>query len=299
MAGIVGALGGAASYWGVQFFNGLVFGMILVLVSIGLSIVFGLMGIVNFAHGELLLLGAYGAWAATQATGNIILGFIGAIGLVMVLSMLIERLLLRSTYDRDPLVQLLLTFGLAEIIRGGVKVIWGGSGKIFEIPAWGLDRVDLLLFEYPAYRLFVVIVSTALVVGVYLFLTRTDYGLLISAGAHDREMLQVMGINEKSIFFIVFVIGGSLAGIAGGLIAPIQAVTPQLGIEFLVPAFVVVVIGGLGSFKGSVVSGIAVGETIVLTGILDSTLSGIIIYILMAITLLIRPKGLFGQQEVF
>lgn len=290
---------GDPSFLLLQVFNGLVLGMIFVLISLGLSITFGTMGIVNFAHGEFLLVGAYLSWAAAMLSGSLLIGVVVAFAGVAVFAMLVERVTLRPTYGEDPILQLLLTFGLAEAIREGVQIVWGRSGKTFPIPDWGLAQIDLGVFNYPLYRLLVIVAAALVTIGVYLFLTRTDTGLLVRAGVQDREMTEILGINISWTFMFVFALGGGLAGIAGALIGPIRGVYPLLGVELLIPAFVVVIIGGMGSFRGSVLSGLLVGQVIVLTGMVASAFSNIAIYMLMAAVLLARPQGLFGTGGVF
>lgn len=287
------------SFFLLQIFNGLVLGVIFVLISLGLSITFGTMGIVNFAHGEFLLIGAYLAWAAATVSGSLLVGIVVATVGVATFAILVERVTLQPTYGEDPLLQLLLTFGLAVAIREAVQIVWGRSGKRFPVPEWGITQIDLMVFNYPLYRLTVIIAGALITLGVYLFLTQSDTGLVIRAGVQDREMTEILGINISWTFILVFALGGALAGVAGALIAPIRGVYPLLGVELLIPAFVVVVIGGMGSFKGSVLAALLVGQVIVLTGMVASAFSGVVIYLLMAAVLLARPQGLFGTGEVF
>jgi len=279
-----------------QVFNGLVLGMIFVLVALGLSIIFGLMGVVNFAHGEFLLVGVYVALTATQATGTFVAGLIAAPIAVAVLGFLVERFTLRPIYDRNVLLQILLTFGLAEIIREGVQIVWGRNGLPFPKPGWADGSIDLVLFQYPLYRVFVILAATVVVVGVYFLFNRTDVGLVIRASTEDREMVNALGIDLKRMYIIVFVLGSAIAGLAGALIGPIRGARPLLGFQLIVPAFVVVVVGGLGSLRGSIIAGLLIGEIVVLTGVFNSSLSSVIIYIFMAAVLLIRPRGLFGRE---
>ena len=286
------------NYLLTQLMNGVVLGMTLVLISLGLSIIFGMMGIINFAHGDILLVGIYVAWSVDKAVNNIVVGIIMGGIATAVLGMLIERLTLRTTYEYGPLMQLLLTFGIAEILRGGVKIVWGNTGKSFSVPAWGSGNVDLVIFSYPIYRLIVVFVSAGLVVATYLLLTRTDIGLIIRAGTQNRDMVDALGIDVFKMFLIVFALGTALAGIAGGLIGPIYGVNPNVGIELLIPAFVVVIVGGVGSFRGTIIAGLLIGELMVLTGLVYSQASSIIIFLFMAIVLLLRPRGLFGERGV-
>lgn len=283
-------------FWLTQAFNGLMLGMIYVLIATGLTIIFGMMGIINFAHGDLLLIGTYVAWATWSQTGSIVAGLVLAPLVVGAVGVLIEVLTLRPIYDRDVLLQLLITFGVAEFLRGSVIYVWGPRGHNFPIPEWGQQIIDFGLFSYPSYRLFAISVATLLLLGVYLLLTRTDIGVIIRAGTMDREMVNALGIDLSKIYLIVFVIGAALAGIAGALIGPIQNPTPNLGIELLIPAFVVVVIGGMGSLRGTLVAGILVGELMVMVGVLFPRAAEASIYLAMVAVLLIRPRGLFGRE---
>lgn len=286
-------------YYAAQLFNGLVIGMVLVLISLGLTIIFGLLGVINFAHGDLMIVGTYVAWTTMDATGSFFLGIATAIGVTLVIGMLLERSLLRFTYGRyDALLQLLLTFGIAELMRGIVILVWGRTGKNFATPDWGTATVDLVLFTYPLYRVFVIVAAAVLVGAVYLFLNRTDLGLLIRAGTQDREMVDALGIDVSRLYMIVFGMGVALAGTAGALIGPIRGAYPTLGIELLIPAFVVVVVGGLGSIRGSIVAGILIGELQVMTGVFYSPAAQAIAFVFMALVLLVRPRGLFGQEGV-
>lgn len=290
-------LGGfSPEFWLTQLFNGLMLGMIFVLIATGLTIIFGMMGIINFAHGDLLLVGTYVAWATWVQTGSVIAGIVLAPIVVGVLGVLIEVLTLRPIYDRDVLLQLLITFGVAEVLRGSVMYVWGPRGHHFPIPEWGQRTIDLGLFTYPGYRLFAISLAAILLLGVYLMLTRTDIGVIIRAGTMDREMVNALGIDLSRVYLIVFVIGAALAGVAGALIGPIQSPSPNLGIELLVPAFVVVVIGGMGSLRGTLVAGVLVGELLVIVGVLFPRAAEASIYLAMVAVLLLRPRGLFGQE---
>lgn len=297
MTGLVLQIGGfSLNFWLTQLFNGLMLGMIFVLIATGLTIIFGMMGIINFAHGDLLLVGTYVAWATWGATGSMIAGLILAPIIVGLVGAIIEIFTLRPIYDRDILLQLLITFGIAEVLRGSVMFIWGPRGHNFPIPEWGQVTINLGLFTYPGYRLFAIVLASLLLIGVYIMLTQTDIGITIRAGTMDREMVNALGIDLQRIYLIVFVIGAALAGVAGALIGPIQGATPNLGIELLVPAFVVVVIGGMGSLRGTLVSGILVGELMVIVGVLFPRAAEASIYLAMVAVLLLRPRGLFGQE---
>jgi len=196
------------------------------------------------------------------------------------------------------LLQLLLTFGLAEILRESVIIIWGSRTKSFPSPDWASGLVNLGFVEYPIYRMFVIVFTGVVVACVYLFLYRTDIGMLIRAGTYDRQMVDLLGIDISRMFLIVFVVGSAVAGIAGAIIAPIRGVYPQLGVELLIPSFVVVIVGGIGSLRGTVISGLLVGQLIVLTGAFEPRLQNIIVFLFMAAVLIVKPGGLFGGQEV-
>lgn len=286
-------------YYATQLFNGLMLGMTLVLVALGLTIIFGLLGIINFAHGDILLVGTYLAWTVQRVTGSFILAIATAVVGTFVLGLILERTLLRYTYGRyDALLQLLLTFGIAEFLRGAVMLVWGQSGKNFPNPTWAEGSINLVLFSYPFYRVLVILAAAALIVALYLFLNKTSLGLLIRAGTQDREMVDVLGIDVSRVYLLVFGIGAALAGIAGALIGPIRTAYPTLGIDLLIPAFVVVVVGGLGSFRGTVIAGILIGELQVLTGVFYSQAAEVVVFVFMAVVLLVRPRGLFGEKGV-
>jgi branched-chain amino acid transport system permease protein len=280
---------------GIQIFNGFVLGLIFVLIASGLSLIFGVLGVINFAHGDLLVLGTYSAWAVSTATGSFILGIIVAVVAVATVGLFIERALLQFTYQRTAILPL----GLAEILREGVQIIWGRQNKIFPLPEWGTGSVDLVLFTYPVYRLFVIAVTSLILLGLYLFLNRTDTGIVIRAASHDRDMTNALGVNVGRTFTVVFVLGAALAGIAGGLIGPIRSVSPSLGVGLLIPSFVVVIIGGLGSLRGSIVGGLIVGQILVLSSVFFSDLGRVLVFASMAVVLLLRPRGLFGREGVF
>jgi len=287
------------AFWLTQLLNGIVLGMILVIMSVGLTVVLGIMRIVNFAHGEFLLVGTYLSLAVFQETGSFALGVLAAIVGVSVVGLITERFFLRRTYDYNLFLQLLLTFGIAEMIRGLIQIVWGRSTLSYPTPGWAAGRVDLVAFSYPLYRLFLIAFGAIVMVAAVLFITRTKMGLLIRAGAEDREMVDLLGVDVAKIYTIVFIIGAALAGIAGAMIGPIRSAYPTLGIEILVPTFVVVIVGGMGSIRGSVVAGLLIGIISVLTTVVYPQFSEIVIYLILAVVLLVRPEGLFGQEGVF
>jgi branched-chain amino acid transport system permease protein len=277
-----------------QVASGLVLGGLYVLIAIGLSIIFGLLGIVNFAHGVFFTLGAYFALTLYHTFGwpAVVLAPVGAgaVGLVA------ERLLIRRLYDKEPLLSLIVTFALALFVEAAVRLIWGGIGQPFSAPAflsgfliWG----PILITKY---RFFVLLVTAAVLIGLWAFLTYTPFGRILRAGSRDPEMVGLLGINLPLVLMWVFALGCAIAGIAGLLAAPLWTVTPQMAANAIMPAFVVVTIGGLGSFAGAVIAGLLVGVVTALTVQFKPEAAGAAIYVFMALVLLLRPRGLLGER---
>jgi branched-chain amino acid transport system permease protein len=277
-----------------QVVSGLVLGGLYVLIAIGLSIIFGLLGIVNFAHGTFFTLGAYFAltlfrtfgWPAVIAAPLIV----GGIG------MIVERLLIQHLYDKEPLISLIITFALALMIEASVRLIWGGIGQPFSPPPflsgvliWG----PVLITKY---RLAVLVMTVAVLVGLWAFLEYTPFGRILRAGSRDPEMVGLLGINLPRVLTGVFGLGCGIAGIAGLLAAPLWTVTPAMATNAIMPAFVVVTIGGLGSFAGAIIAGLLVGVVTALTIQFKPEAAGAALYVFMAIVLLIRPRGLLGER---
>lgn len=275
--------------------NGLVVGTLYVIVALGLSIIFGMIGVINFAHGAFYALGAYFAVQLQHA-----LGFTGVLIIspliVAILGMLIEVLFLRRLYSGDPLLGLLFTFGLAMVIEQLIRIIWGPSGYPFDIPKALFGAVPIGPFIYSKYRLFTLICTATIIVGLWWFLEKTRYGTIIRAGTRDPEMVRMLGIGLNSIFTLVFGLGIALAALAGVLSAPLAGVQPAMGNEIATAAFVVVTIGGLGSFWGAIVAGLLVGEIVTLSIRFWPPGAQASMYILMAIILLTRPHGLLGER---
>ena len=277
-----------------QTASGLVLGGLYVLIAIGLSIIFGLLGIVNFAHGAFFTLGAYLALTLVQLFGwpAVILSpvIVGGIG------MLAERLLIRRLYDKEPLISLIVTFALALLIEATVRLIYGGIGQPFSPPPfmagiflWG----PVLITKYRAG----VLVTTAVVLLLlWLFLEKTPFGRILRAGSRDPEMVELLGINLPRVLTWVFGLGCAISGIAGLLAAPLWTVTPAMATNAIMPAFVVVAIGGLGSFAGAVIAGLLVGVVVALTIQFWPEASGAVMYLFMALMLLLRPRGLLGER---
>jgi len=281
--------------------DGLVSGTLYVVIALGLSIIFGMIGIVNFAHGILYALGAY---LALTVSGGVLglpfgLTLIVAPILVGLIAMMIEVPFLRRFYGLDPALGLLFTFGLTFVGEGAIRMIWGPTGIPFGIPDFLSGSVDLG-FQYSIYRLFIAGVTISVVAGLWLFFNKTPVGLIIRAGSRDGEMVRLLGISLKPIFTLVFGIGAALAALGGVLAAPLAGVQPAMGTDVVTIAFVVVVIGGLGSFWGPVGAGLLVGVVVTLTAAYAPVFSQASMFVLMIAVLLVRPRGLFGQKwEMF
>jgi branched-chain amino acid transport system permease protein len=275
--------------------NGLVLGALYVLMALGLSIIFGMVGVINFAHGALFTLGAYTAYQVKDA-----LGFPGALVaapvLVGVLGMLIEATLLRRLYLEDPLQGLLLTFGLAMVFEQGIRMLWGLSSKQFDAPAALTGVLALGGLTYSRYRSFILLSVVLLIVGLVLFLQKTAIGTIVRAGSRDPMMVRLLGISLKPVLTLVFGLGTALAALAGVLSAPLAGVQPAMGINVGTAAFVVVTIGGLGSLAGAIVSGLLVGQVVSLSIYFQPRAAEASMYVLMAVVLLLRPRGLMGER---
>jgi branched-chain amino acid transport system permease protein len=284
-----------ASALAAQVFTGLVLGMIFVLLAIGLSLIFGLLTVVNFAHGSLYMLGAYFGVFVFGVTGNFWLSLIIAPLMVGTVGLLIERFLIRRLYGRSPDDPLLLTFGLSLIIVEGARIIWGKIGLTIDPPKALGTAVNLGFMNFPAYRLFVIAVTVAVLVAIWLFLERTNVGLIIRAGSRDPLMVRALGIDLSRIWLLVFGIGTGLAGLAGILAGPMRGVYAEMGVTMVIESFVVIVVGGMGSLVGAVVAGLLMGQVVGLTTYFAPALAEIMVFIAMAVVLLVRPSGLFGE----
>lgn len=284
-----------ASALAAQVFTGLVLGMIFVLLAIGLSLIFGLLTVVNFAHGSLYMLGAYFGVFVFGVTKNFWLSLIIAPLMVGTVGLLIERFLIRRLYGRSPDDPLLLTFGLSLIIVEGVRIIWGKIGLTMDPPKALGAAVNLGFMNFPAYRLFVIAVTVAVLVAIWVFLERTNVGLIIRAGSRDPLMVRALGIDLSRIWLLVFGIGTALAGLAGILAGPMRGVYAEMGVNMVIESFVVIVVGGMGSLVGAVVAGLLMGQVVGLTTYFAPALAEIMVFIAMAVVLLVRPSGLFGE----
>ena len=280
----------------MQLFTGLSLGMLYILLALGLSIVFGLLTVVNFAHGAMFMWGAYAGVSTLAITGNFWLALIAAPLIMGLYGLAVEKVLIRPLYGRDINYPLLLTFGLQFIMIEIVRIFWGTSDYPFAAPeslSMPLNVLDV--FFFPSYRLFVIALTLVICIILWFFLEKTNLGLIIRAGTRDPLMVRALGIDMSRIWWVVFGIGSALAGLAGILSAPIRSVFPEMGVAMLVECFVVVVIGGMGSLKGAILAGIIMGEASALTTLFYPQMADIVIFLVMAVVLLIRPSGLFGK----
>jgi branched-chain amino acid transport system permease protein len=278
-----------------QIFTGLVLGMIYILLAIGLSLIFGLMTVVNFAHGALFMLGAYFGVFLLTYTKSFWVALLVAPLMVGAIGLLMERFLIRRLYGRSPDDPLLLTFGLSLILVEGVKVIWGKIGLTLDPPRALAGAVDLGFMAFPAYRLFLIVITVAVLLGLYLFLGRTNIGLIIRAGSRDPLMVRALGIDLSRVWLVVFGIGTALAGLAGILAGPMRGAYAEMGVTMVIESFVVIVVGGMGSLLGAVVAGLLIGQVVGLTTLFLPKAAEIMVFMVMAVILLVRPSGLFGE----
>ena len=280
-----------------QLLHGLVFGAALGLLALGLTVIFGLLGVMNFAHGELYMLGAYAGIAVIGVTHSFWLALLLAPLLVGVVSAVTEITTLRPIYTREPLYGLILTFGLALVFREGARQIWGGDMRRVLPPFTG--STPLLGMTYPNYRLFLLMAASLLLLAIWLFFTRTRAGIVVRAAVQDAEMLDGLGVNVRRVFTLTFAGSGALAALAGLLLAPIFTVYPQMGVEMILLAFIVVILGGMGSMGGSVVAALVIGVAQSLFSLwMNPQRVAIAIFGIMIVVLIVRPRGFFGREGV-
>jgi branched-chain amino acid transport system permease protein len=277
--------------------NGLILGLIYVAIAIGLTIIFGMLRLVNFAHGAFYAIGAYAGLVVAQRVG-----FGGALIagplVVAIFAIVLDRVVLRFFYDKEPTSQILLTFGIAIIVEETLRLTFGGTTQQYPLPAALGGSIAIAGLQYPAYRLYFALAIVMVVALVWLFISRTNYGLIVRAGVRDRTMVQLLGGNVRAASTLIFALGAALAGLVGVAASPIYSIDPQTGFNFLIPSFVVVVIGGLGSFWGAVLGGIIVGELGAFTTLIAPAAAEVVIYVAMAAVLLVRPQGLLGESEL-
>jgi branched-chain amino acid transport system permease protein len=280
-----------------QMFNGLVLGALLALISSGLTIIYGTLGVLNLAHGAMFMLGGYAGFVAFQATGSYIAAVAAGALFVMVVGVVMERVIIRHFYGRPNEDQILVTFGLSIVFVEVVRFFFGSLSRSVPPPPWAMGVTPLGFMLYPTYRLVVVgIVAVALLV-LYLVLYRTRLGMIVRAGIEDSTMVGSLGINVFRVFMIVFGIGAMAAGFAGIVNAPVVSLTPEVGEMILVQTFVVVVIGGVGSFPGAILGGLIAGQILSITSMINPGYAYVMLFAAMTLVLLIRPRGLMGLHS--
>jgi branched-chain amino acid transport system permease protein len=297
-----------------QILNGLQFGVMLFLMAAGLTLIFGVMGLINLAHGSLYMVGAFAAAAVAGATGSFFLGLVAALASAALAGAIIEIVVIRRLYDAPHLDQVLATFALILIFSEGTRWFFGSFPLFLNVPQALSGPVTLPGgIEYPLYRLSLIVIGVAIAGGLWLFIERTRIGIQIRAGENDREMIAVLGVDISKLYTLVFALGAALAGLAGALVGAIQSVQVGMGEPVLILAFVVIVIGGIGSIRGAFIGALLVGLTDTLGGVFlpeflglfmepgaaqksGSAIASMGIYILMGLVLIWRPTGLFGAR---
>ncbi|HTY65842.1 MAG TPA: branched-chain amino acid ABC transporter permease [Alphaproteobacteria bacterium] len=278
--------------------NGLIIGAFYALMALGLSLILNLSGVINFAHGGFLAIGGYLAYTLLPY-----LGFWGALVispfLVAFIGVAVERVLIRRLYGRDPLYSLLLTFGLAFMIEDGTRFIWGAQSKPFQIPSWLAAPLSTDLFFLTGYRVFMMALVAAVVIGLFVILNRTRLGLRIRAGTLDLETVSVLGVNVRVLRNLNFGLGIYLAGLAGVLASGMLGLQPTVGDNLIMPSFIAIIVGGLGSLPGTLFGGVLIGVASGITTVFFPAASEAVIYVIMAAVLIVRPRGLFGEEGRF
>ena len=281
-----------------NIFNGLIIGAFYALMALGLSLILNLSGVINFAHGGFLAIGGYLAYTLIPY-----LGFWGALVvapiLVAFIGILVERVLIRHLYGRDPLYSLLLTFGLAFMIEDGTRFIWGAQSLPYQIPTWLAAPLSTDYFFLTGYRVFMMILVAAAVLGLFFVLNYTRLGLRIRAGTLDLETVSVLGVNTRVLRNMNFGLGIYLAGLAGVLAVGMLGLQPTIGDNLIMPSFIAIIVGGLGSLPGTLAGGLLIGVASGITSVYFPSASEAVIYVMMAAVLIVRPRGIFGEEGRF
>jgi branched-chain amino acid transport system permease protein len=279
-------------------FNGLIVGAFYALMALGLSLILNLSGVINFAHGGFLAIGGYLAYVLIPY-----IGFWGALIvapiLTAVLGLIVERLLIRRVYGRDPLYSLLLTFGLAFIFEDGTRFIWGAQSLPFQVPGWLMSPLSSDYFFLTGYRLFMVLIVAIAVAALFFILGSTRLGIRIRAGTLDLETVSVLGVNVRILRNLNFGLGVYLAGLAGVLAVGQLGLQPTIGSSLIMPSFVAIIVGGLGSLPGTLLGGLLIGVASGVTTVYFPSATEAVIYVMMALVLLVRPRGLLGEEGRF
>lgn len=297
-----------------QILNGLQLGVMLFLMSAGLTLIFGVMGLINLAHGSLYMVGAFAAAAIAGLTGSFILALLAALTAAAIAGAMVEMVVIRRLYNRDHLDQVLATFALILIFSEGTRWVFGSFPLYLDIPSYLQGPVSLPGgIQYPLYRITLILIGVVVAIALGLMISKTRIGIRIRAGENDREMIAALGVDISKLYTIIFALGAALAGLAGALVGAIQSVEVGMGEPVLILAFVVIVIGGIGSIKGAMVGSVLVGLTDTLGGVflpkilqlfmdistatnVGSSIASMAIYILMGVVLIWRPTGLYGSR---
>ena len=279
----------------LQLMTGLALGAIYALLAIGLSLVFGMLTVVNFAHGAFFMVGAFLGVYFLGLTGSFVLSLVLSPLVACVIGLIAERWLVRPLYGRGIDYPLLLTFGLSYVLIDAIRILFGIEGLPSSTPAALRGAVNLGFGSFPLYRLFLIGATAVVVLALWLFLEKTRYGLVIRAGSRDSEIVRVLGFDVAKLWWLVFGLGTAIAALSGVLAAPTRAVNPEMGIPVLAESFVVTVVGGMGSLPGAVVAGLLVGVVFSMTSLFAPDLAEMSIFVLMALVLLVRPQGFFGK----
>jgi branched-chain amino acid transport system permease protein len=277
-----------------QCFNGLVLGALLALISSGLTIIYGTLGVLNLAHGAMFMLGGYAGWVTYNYTGSFTAAVFGGALFVMIVGIIVERVIIRDFYERPHEDQLLVTFGLGIVMVETVRYFFGSLSKTVPPPASLVGITPLGFMFYPTYRLALLGIVAVALLALYVVLYRTRIGMIVRAGIDDSEMVDALGIDVYKVFMLVFGIGAMAAGFAGIVNAPVVSIAPDVGEAILVQTFVVVVIGGVGSFPGAVLGGVIAGEIISITSMFNPGYSYVMLFVAMTLVLVLRPYGLLG-----
>jgi branched-chain amino acid transport system permease protein len=279
-----------------QLFNGLALGALLALISSGLTIIYGTLGVLNLAHGAMFMLGGYAGYMAYEATGSYVVALIGGAVFLLVVGILLERVVIRHFDHRPHEDQLLVTFGIAIVIVEAVRFFFSSLSKTVPAPSLLSGITPLGFMFYPTYRLALVGIVAVALLALFLMLFRTRLGMIVRAGIEDSVMVDSLGINVDRVFMVVFGIGAMAAGFAGIVNAPVVALTPDVGEAILVQTFVVVVIGGVGSFTGAILGGLIAGEIISITSMINPGYAYVVLFAAMTLVLMVRPQGLLGTK---
>lgn len=287
----------SAEFWITQFMNGLQLSMLLFLLSVGLTVIFGLMHFVNLAHGALYMLGAYLGVSIAKASGSFWLALLGAPLGVVVVGIVLYAGIIRRMRRAGPMSQVLVTFGLIFVIVDLVRIAWGDIALGITVPASLQGPADIFGISYPAYRLFIIGLGAVIMAVLSITLARTPVGAMLRASVENDDMASVLGIDVERLLFVVFCVGCALAGLAGVVAAPVFSATPSMATDILIPTLIVVVIGGLGSLRGAIVGSFIIGFIQTFGAVLVPGVASILIYALLAACLIVRPEGLVPARR--